>query len=228
MAMLDLTIANASLKDIQGSLSASLDEGTWVSSAYLVGEIVVVPLAGWLAQVFSPRRFLISCAVLFAIFSILCGISHSLAMMVVARFFQGVAGGVMIPLATACVFTNLPLSQQANGLYCFTLVTVIAPSLGPFIGGWLTVKFSWRLGFFINIVPGIAMISMIYYGYKSSSKNLRLLKECDWVGIVTLVISLGTLTFVLEEGNRHDWLGNELIRSLSIISVISFSIFLLG
>ncbi len=224
MAILDISIANSSLRDIQGTLAASLDEGTWITTSYLIGEVLSVCLTGWFAQIFSQRRLLITCAIVFIVSSMACGFAHTLPMMVVARFFQGLAGGAAIPLATQAAM-GLPPSQRSAGLYFFSLATCFAPMLGPAVGGWITFTFGWQFSFFINLVPGLLMLWMIYYGYAAKPMNLKLLKDGDWVGIITLAIGMGTLTFVLDEGNRLGWMGSPLIQKLTAVSIVSFAIF---
>lgn len=224
MAILDISIANSSLRDIQGTLGASLDEGTWITTSYLIGEVLSVCLTGWFAQIFSQRRLLIVSAILFIASSMACGLATSLPMMVIARFCQGLTGGAAIPLATQAAM-GLPPSQRAQGLYYFSLASCFAPMLGPVVGGWVTFTLSWQFSFFINLIPGLLMLWMIYYGYAAKPMNLKLLKEGDWVGIFTLAVGLGTLTFVLEEGTRLGWMGNPLLRELTFLSVVSFAVF---
>jgi DHA2 family multidrug resistance protein len=142
MAVLDIQITNASLKDIQGGIAASLDEGSWISTAYLIGEIITIPLSAWLADILSIKRYLIINCVLFLIFSMLCGLSTSLTMMVVCRAGQGFTGGVFIPTAMTIVLRCLPKSKQPIGLALFGVTATFAPAIGPTVGGWLTDTYS--------------------------------------------------------------------------------------
>src|SRR5215469_9952504 len=158
MAVLDIQITNASLPDIEGGISASLDEGTWISTAYLVAEIVTIPLTPWLSEVFSTRRYLIGNCILFLIFSVLCGLSNSLGMMIVCRAGQGFTGGVFIPSAMTIVLRCLPLSKRPIGLTLFGITATFAPAIGPTVGGWLTDTYSWHWIFYINLLPGALLI----------------------------------------------------------------------
>ncbi|BAY60733.1 EmrB/QacA family drug resistance transporter [Calothrix brevissima NIES-22] len=227
MAVLDIQITNASLQEIQASLGATLEEGSWISTAYLVAEIVVIPLTGWLSRVFSLRRYLLVNTVLFIFFSICCAWAWNLNSMIVFRALQGFTGGVLIPSAMTVVLTTLPPSKQAVGLAAFGITAVFAPSIGPTLGGWLTENFSWQYSFYINLFPGILMLTGVWYGIKQDKLQLQLLKQGDWWGIISMAIGLGSLQVVLEEGSRKDWFSSALIVRLSVIAVIFISLFLI-
>ncbi|GAB1544952.1 hypothetical protein NUACC21_76280 [Scytonema sp. NUACC21] len=207
MAVLDIQITNASLQEIQATLGATLEEGSWISTAYLVAEIVVIPLTGWLSRVFSLRWYLLVNTALFIFFSICCAWAWNLNSMIVFRALQGFAGGVLIPTAMAVVLTYLPPSKQPVGLAAFGLTAVFAPSIGPTLGGWLTENYSWQYSFYINIFPGLLMLAGVWYGIKQERPQLQLLKQGDWLGIISMAIGLGSLQIVLEEGSRKDWFG---------------------
>jgi len=225
MAVLDIQITNASLQDIQASLGATLEEGSWISTAYLVAEIVVIPLTGWLSRVFSLRRYLLVNTALFIFFSICCAWSWNLNSMIVFRALQGLTGGVLIPTAMTVVLTTLPPSKQAIGLAAFAITAVFAPSIGPTLGGWLTENFSWQYSFYINVFPGALMLAGVWYGIKQERPQLQLLKQGDWWGIISMAIGLGSLQIVLEEGSRKDWFGSPLIVRLSILAAIFIALF---
>jgi DHA2 family multidrug resistance protein len=220
MAILDIQITNSSLKDIQGSLAASLDEGSWISTGYLIAEIIVIPLTGWLAQVFSLRRYLAVTSGLFVLFSILCGLSTTLPEMILFRVGQGMTGGALIPAAFTIASTRLPPQQRPIGLVLFSVTATFAPGFGPTIGGWLTDTWSWHLIFYINVIPGLAMIAMILYGLERQKAQLWRLWSGDWFGIITMAIGLGALEIVLEEGQRKDWFGSPLISDCAVIAGI--------
>ncbi|MDZ7959896.1 MAG: DHA2 family efflux MFS transporter permease subunit [Aulosira sp. DedQUE10] len=226
MAVLDIQITNASLQEIQASLGATLEEGSWISTAYLVAEIVVIPLTGWLSRVFSLRRYLIVNTVLFIFFSICCAWSWNLNSMIVFRALQGFSGGILIPSAMTVVLTTLPPSKQSVGLAAFAITAVFAPSIGPTLGGWLTENFGWQYNFYINVFPGVLMLTGVWYGIKQDKLQLELLKQGDWWGIISMAIGLGSLQVVLEEGSRKDWFGSALIVRLSVISAIFLALFL--
>ena len=226
MAVLDVQITNSSLQDIQGALAATLEEGSWISTAYLIAEITVIPISGWLSQVFSVRRYLLVNVVLFVCFSTACAQSTSLGMMIVLRGCQGFTGGILIPMALTIVLTFLPKSKQAVGMAMFAITATFAPSIGPTIGGWLTDNFGWEYIFYLNIIPGIIMLTAIAYAIPAKPMQLHLLKRGDWWGILSMAIGLGSLTVFLEEGNRKDWFGSELVTRCAIFAVVFIAIFL--
>jgi len=225
MAVLDIQITNSSLKDIQAALGATLEEGSWISTSYLVAEIVVIPLTGWLSQVFSTRRYLLVNATLFVFFSMCCGIAWDLPSMIVFRAFQGFTGGVLIPMAFTILLTMLPPSKQSTGLAMFAVTAVFAPSIGPTIGGWLTETYSWHYVFYLNLIPGALLIAAVWYAIDAKPMQLHLLKQGDWFGIFAMAIGLGSLQVVLEEGSRKDWFGSQLIVRLTAIAVIFLAVF---
>lgn len=227
MAVLDIQITNASLQQIQGGLAASLDEGSWISTAYLTGEIVTIPLTAWFAEVFTTRNYLIANCVAFLIFSMLCGISDNLAMMIVCRAGQGFTGGVFIPSAMTIVLRCLPLSKRPVGLALFGITATVAPAIGPTIGGWLTDTYSWHWIFYINVVPGAALIWAVATGLKRERMRLDRLAGGDWPGIFCMAVGLGSLITVLEEGERKDWFGNPMIRDLAILAAVFILLFIL-
>jgi DHA2 family multidrug resistance protein len=220
MAVLDIQITNSSLKDIQAALGATLEEGSWISTAYLVAEIVVIPLTGWLSQVFSVRRYLLVNAALFVFFSVCCAWAWSLPSMIVFRALQGFTGGVLIPMAFAILLTTLPPSKVPVGMALFAITATFAPSIGPTFGGWLTENFSWHYVFYINLVPGALLLLAVWYAIDPKPMQLRLLKDGDWFGILSMAIGLGSLQVVLEEGTRKDWFGSALIVRLTAIAIV--------
>lgn len=225
MAVLDIQITNASLKDIQAALGATLEEGSWISTSYLVAEIVVIPMSGWLSRVFSIRWYLVVNALLFTFFSVCCAWAWNLPSMIAFRALQGFTGGVLIPMAFTIILTTLPPAKQPVGMAMFAVTAVFAPAIGPTIGGWLTENFSWEYIFYLNLIPGLALVSAVWYGLDPQPMQLRLLKQGDWFGILSMAIGLGSLQVVLEEGNRKDWFGSSLIVRLSAIAAIFLAIF---
>jgi MFS transporter, DHA2 family, multidrug resistance protein len=225
MAILDIQITNSALKDIQGALSASIEEGSWIATSYLVAEIVVIPLTGWLSRVFSIRTYILVNAALFLFFSLCCAWAWDLNSMIVFRGLQGFTGGVLIPMAFTIVLTTLPPAKQPVGNALFGVTAVFAPSIGPTIGGWLTENFGWQYIFYLNIIPGIMLIAAVWYAIPTQPMQLNLLKGGDWWGIGAMAIGLASLEVVLEEGNRKDWFSSELIAQLSISAVIFLTVF---
>jgi DHA2 family multidrug resistance protein len=226
MAVLNIQIVNASLADIQGAIGAGIDDGGWISTSYLIAEIVVIPLSGWLAQVFSVRRYLLTNAVLFLALSVACAFAQDLPQMIVLRAFQGFTGGVLIPMAFTLIITLLPKAKQPIGLALFALSATFAPAIGPTIGGYLTENFGWQYIFYVNLVPGAVMVGMLYVSLEARPMKLALLAEGDWLGIITMAIGLSALQTVLEEGNKDDWFGSPFIVRLSVISAVALTAFL--
>ena len=225
MAVLNIQIVNASLADIQGAIGAGIDDGGWISTAYLIAEIVVIPLSAWLAQIFSLRRYLLVNAVLFLAFSAACAFAHDLGQMIVLRAFQGFTGGVLIPLAFTIIITLLPRSKQPVGLALFALSATFAPAIGPTIGGYLTENWGWQYVFYVNLVPGAVMLAMLWFSLEPAPMQLSLVKKGDWAGIVTMAIGLAALQTVLEEGNKDDWFGSVFIVRLSVIAAVALVAF---
>jgi DHA2 family multidrug resistance protein len=226
MAVLNIQIVNASLADIQGAIGAGIDDGGWISTSYLIAEIVVIPLSGWLAQVFSIRLYLLTNAVLFLTLSIACAFAQNLPQMIVLRAIQGFTGGVLIPMAFTLIITLLPKAKQPIGLALFALSATFAPAIGPTIGGYLTENWGWEYIFYVNLVPGAIMIAMLWYSLESKPMKLSLLREGDWAGIATMAIGLSALQTVLEEGNKDDWFASAFIVKLSIVAAVALAAFL--
>ncbi|WP_028746560.1 MDR family MFS transporter [Rhizobium mesoamericanum] len=225
MAVLNIQIVNASLADIQGAIGAGKDDGGWISTSYLIAEIVVIPLSGWLAQVFSVRRYLLTNAILFLAFSVACAFASDLQQMIALRAVQGFAGGVLIPMAFTIIITLLPKPKQPIGLALFALSATFAPAIGPTIGGYLTENYGWEFIFYVNLVPGLLMIGMLWASLDRTPMKPGLLAKGDWPGIITMAIGLAALQTVLEEGNKEDWFGSDFIVRLSIIAVVSLTLF---
>lgn len=228
MATLDISIVNSSLPTIQGEIGASGTEGTWIATGYLVAEIVIIPLCGWLERVFGLRSFLLVAAALFTGFSVLCGLSTSLGMMIIGRVGQGFTGGAMIPTAQTIIATRLPRNQQAIGTAMFGATAILGPVIGPLIGGWLTEHLSWHYAFFLNVPICIGLVVLLLVGLPHEKPQMQQLREADWFGILGLAAFLGGLTVVLEEGQREQWFSSELIVWLTLLSVAGFAMLMTG
>jgi len=225
MAILNIQITNASLLNIEGGIGTGVDNGSWISTSYLIGEIVVIPLTDYLSRVFSFRRYMLASAALFAVFSVACAFAHDLPTMIAMRGLQGFAGGVLIPMAFTLVLTKLPKPQQPIGLAVFALSVTFAPAIGPTIGGYLTENYGWQTIFFVNVLPTIVMVTALYLTLERQPMQFRLLKEGDWAGILTMAIGLSALQTVLEEGNKDDWFSSPFILRLAVVAVVSLSLF---
>jgi DHA2 family multidrug resistance protein len=226
MAILNIQITNASLLNIEGGIGTGVDNGSWISTSYLIGEIVVIPLTDYLSRVFSFRKVILGFATLFALFSVACAFTHDLPSMIAMRGLQGFFGGVLIPMAFTLVFTKLPKAQQPIGLAMFALAVTFAPAIGPTIGGYLTENYGWQTIFFVNVVPTAVMVTTLSFTLDRQPMQLGLLREGDWLGIATMAVGLSALQAVLEEGNKDDWFGSPFIVRLAVTAAISLSLFI--
>ena len=225
LAILNIQVVSSSLADIQGAIGTGVDEGGWIVTAFLVAEIVVIPLSGWLARVLSVRTYLLASTFLFLVFSVACTFAHSLGEMIVYRALQGLAGGSFIPLAFMIIMTRLPPSKHPLGLTIYSVSAIFAPAIGPVIGGYCNDNFGWQSIFLINLVPGALMVAMLWVGLDHERRQPELLSRADWVGIFTMAIGLGSLETVLEEGNKDDWFGSAFITRLALVAAIALIAF---
>src|SRR5215831_17223354 len=223
MAILNIQITNASLLDIEGGIGTGVDNGAWISTSYLIGEIVVIPLTDYLSKVFSFRRYIIGNTILFALFSMACAFARDLPSMIAMRGLQGFAGGVLIPMAFTMVLTKLPKPQQPIGLAAFALAVTFAPAIGPTIGGSLTENYGWQTIFFVNTAPSAVMVVALAFTLEREPMKLSLLRQGDWAGIVTMAIGLSALQTVLEEGNKDDWFASPFILRLAVVAAVFLS-----
>jgi MFS transporter, DHA2 family, multidrug resistance protein len=226
MAILNIQITNASLLYIEGGIGTGVDNGTWISTSYLIGEIVVIPLTAYMSRIFSFRNYIIASTLFFALFSMACALARDLPTMIALRGLQGFAGGVLIPMGFTMIVTRLPKAQQPIGLAMFALAVTFAPAIGPTIGGYLTENYGWQTIFFVNTIPSIVMMAALYLTLEREPMQLGLLKEGDWAGIVTMAIGLSALQTMLEEGNKDDWFGSVFIVRLAIVAAVFLSAFI--
>ena len=225
LAILNIQIVSSSLSDIQGAIGAGSDEGGWITTAYLVAEIIVIPISGWLARVFSMRTYLLVNTFMFLVLSVACAFATNLSQMIVMRAMQGFAGGVLIPLAFNIIMTKLPPSKHAIGLSIYSISAIFAPSIGPVIGGYCNDTFGWQSIFYVNILPGALMFAMLWFSLEAEPRQLDLLRRGDWLGIATIAIGLGSLETVLEEGEKDDWFGSAFIIRLAVVAAVSLAAF---
>jgi DHA2 family multidrug resistance protein len=228
MATLDISIVNSALPTIQGEIGASGTEGTWIATSYLVAEIIIIPLSAWLERVLGLRTLLLIAAVLFTAFSVLCGISTNLTMMIIGRAGQGITGGALIPTAMTIIATRLPPHQQPIGTAMFGVTAILGPVLGPLIGGWLTESISWHYAFFLNLPVGALLVTLLLVGLPHQKAHLDDLLRADWLGIAGLALGLGGLTVVLEEGQREQWFQSSEILQLTAVSILGFALLFAG
>ena len=205
MALLDIQIVASSLQNIGGGLSAAQDEISWVQTAYLIAEIIVIPLSGWLTRVFSTRWLFTASAAGFTITSMLCGLAWDIHSMILFRALQGALGASMVPTIFTSSFYYFQGPRRVYSAAVVGTIASTAPTLGPIIGGWITDTLDWHWLFYVNVLPGLAVAILIPLLVDIDKPDLRLLKEADYLGIVLMAISLGTLEYVLEEGTRWNW-----------------------
>ena len=225
IALLDIQIVASSLRDIGGGLSAARDQISWVQTAYLIAEIIMIPLSGWLTRVFSTRWLFTASAAGFTVTSMLCGLAWSIDSMILFRALQGLLGASMIPTVFTSSFHYFQGPRRVYSAAVIGTIASVAPTLGPVIGGWITDTLNWHWLFYINLVPGVAITLLIPLLVDIDRPDMRLLKEADYPGIVLMAVCLGTLEYVLEEGTRWNWFDDSTIRICAYIAGISGLLF---
>jgi DHA2 family multidrug resistance protein len=221
MAFLDIQIVSASLAEIQAGLAASRDEISWVQTAYLIAEVVAIPLSGFLSRALGTRMMFAISAGGFTLASLMCGFTSSMNEMIFWRAIQGFIGGGMVPTVFASIYTIFPRSKQAVIVPMVGLVATLAPTIGPTVGGYLTDALSWHWLFFINVGPGIAVTAAALALIDFDQPELALFKHFDWWGLISMAAFLGALEYVLEEGPRYDWFDDQTITLLAVVSAVS-------
>ncbi len=232
MELLDTSIANVSLPHIAGGLGTSLDEATWVLTSYLVANAVVLPLSAWLSRVFGRKNYYMACVALFTVSSLLCGIAPNLGLLIFFRVLQGIAGGGLAPSEQAMLVDTFPAEKRAAAFGLYSMAIVLAPALGPTLGGWITDNSSWRWIFFINIPVGLLSVfltSRLVTDPPAFTEERRRIKasgqgKIDYVGILLLAIGFGCLEVVLDKGQEDDWFGSSFITAFTVIALISLVI----
>jgi DHA2 family multidrug resistance protein len=227
MEVIDTSIASVALPHIAGSLSATTDEATWVLTSYLVANAVILPASGWMSLRFGRKRFLLTCIVIFTISSFMCGAATTLPMILIARAVQGAGGGALQPLAQSILLESFPPERRGAAMAVYGLGVVVAPVLGPTLGGWLTDAYSWRWAFYINIPIGVLAIFMISRfvrdpDYITNAKPGRI----DGIGLGLLALWLGALQIILDKGQEDDWFGASWIRWTAVVLLVTFVVFL--
>jgi MFS transporter, DHA2 family, multidrug resistance protein len=218
MEVLDTSVANVSLPHIAGNLSAGVDESTWVLTSYLVSNAIVLPLTGWFSSVFGRKRFYMACVAIFTISSFLCGLAPSLPLLVLFRVIQGAGGGGLQPISQAILVDHFPRDKQGMAMAIYGMGVVVAPTIGPTLGGWITDNFTWRWIFFINIPVGILSILMTSLLIKDPAHLVRKKLKIDYIGLGLLSVGLGFLQVVLDKGQRDDWFGSHFILWATILA----------
>src|SRR5215217_2050627 len=221
MEVLDTTVVNVSLPHIAGSLSVTIDEATWALTSYLVANAIILPMTGWLASVFGRKRLLMLSVVGFTAASFLCGLAPTLGTLILFRVLQGATGGALQPLSQAVLLEAFSPQDRGKAMGFWALGIVVAPIMGPVLGGWLTDNYSWRWVFYINIPVGIASIVMTKL-YIFDPSYLRIeSKKVDYWGIGMLAVGIGALQFVLDKGQEDDWFSSRFITTLAIVASVT-------
>lgn len=228
MEVLDTSIANVSLPHIAGNLSATTTESTWVLTSYLVSNAIVLPITGWLGIYFGRKRLLTLCIGLFTASSVLCGMAPNLAFLIVARVLQGIGGGAMLPISQAVLLESFPPQKRGVAMATFAMGVVVAPILGPTLGGWITDNYSWRWIFYINLPVGIfAMLMAQAYVEDPPYIKHAVIERVDAAGFLFLAVWLGTLQIILDKGQQEDWFESNWITTLAILSIACFIAFII-
>ena len=225
IALLDIQIVASSLQDIGGGLSAARDEISWVQTAYLIAEIVMIPLSGWLTRVFSTRWLFTLSAAGFTLSSLLCAMAWNIQSMILFRALQGLLGASMIPTVFTSSFHYFQGPKRVYSAAVIGTIASIAPTLGPVIGGWITDAINWHWLFYINLVPGLAITLLVPMLVDIDKPDLSLLKGADYLGIALMAVGLGTLEYTLEEGTRWNWFDDQTIRTTAFTAAISLALF---
>lgn len=223
MEVLDTSIANVALPYLAGGLGASNDESTWVLTSYLVSNAVVLPISGWFAGVFGRKRFFMMCLTIFTVSSLLCGIAPSLGTLILFRVLQGAGGGGLQPLAQAILADTFPPEKRGLAFALYGITTIIAPTVGPTLGGWITDNYSWRWIFFINLPVGLLTLFLVFrlledppWVKRAKGAGIRI----DYIGVGLLALGVGALQIVLDKGQEDDWFGSHFILTLAIVAVV--------
>jgi MFS transporter, DHA2 family, multidrug resistance protein len=225
MEVLDTSVANVSLPHIAGDLSAGVDESTWVLTSYLVSNAIVLPLTGWFSTLFGRKRFYIACVMIFTVSSLLCGFAPTLPLLVFFRILQGAGGGGLQPISQAILVDTFPKQKQGMAMAIYGMGVVVAPTIGPTLGGWITDNYTWRWIFWLNVPVGIlsvVMTSLLIFDpphiiRRTFKQGLRI----DFIGLGLLSVGLGFLQVVLDKGQRDDWFGSHFIVWASVITVVA-------
>jgi DHA2 family multidrug resistance protein len=232
MEVLDTSIANVSLPYMAGGLAASVDDASWVLTSYLVANAVVLPISGWLSVRFGRKRFYIVCVVIFTVSSFLCGLAPSLGMLILFRVIQGAGGGGLQPVSQAILRDSFPPERLGAAFAVYGMVVVLAPAIGPTIGGWITDNYQWRWIFYMNVPVG--MLSMLLVSRLVEDpdyltvqlKRLRGHMSIDYIGIGLLALCLGALQVVLDKGQEDDWFHSPVIATLAVIFPVALVLFI--
>ena len=221
LVILDVTIANVALDHMRGSLSAGVDEITWVLTSFLVANAISLPITGWLTDLLGRKRLFIIATVAFTVTSAAAGAAPSLVVIVAARFLQGLAGGPLVPLSQATMIETFPATQRGMAMAVWGIGIMFAPIIGPTLGGWITDNWSWRWVFYINVPVGAAAVVLAWLFVPDAAIERPAVRRVDVPGLVLLVVGISALQFVLDRGQREDWFASSLIVWLSLVAAVA-------
>ncbi len=221
LVILDVTIANVSLDHMRGTLSAGVDEITWVLTSFLVANAISLPITGWLTDLLGRKRLFIVATVAFTLTSAATGAAPSLTFIVIVRFLQGLAGGPLVPLSQATMIETFPARQRGMAMAVWGIGIMFAPIIGPTLGGWITDNWSWRWVFYINVPVGVMAVVLAWLFVPESTAERPAVRRVDAPGLVLLVLGIGALQFVLDRGQREDWFASPLIAWLSVLAAVA-------
>src|SRR6202051_1273202 len=223
MEVLDTSIANVALPHMAGDLGASNDESTWVLTSYLVSNAIVLPISGWFVGMLGRKRFFMICIALFTASSLLCGVAWSLGFLLIARVIQGAGGGGLQPMAQAILADSFPPEKRGLAFSVYGFTAIVAPSIGPTLGGWITDNYTWRWIFYINLPVGLMALYLVYKLIEDPayiSRNLGRSRRVDYIGFGLLALGVGALQILLDKGQEDDWFGSRFITSLAVTALV--------
>ncbi len=225
MEMLDTSVVNVSLRHIAGSLSATVDEATWVLTSYIVASAIILPISGWLASYFGRKRLLMTVVTGFTVSSLLCGIAPSLGWLIFFRVVQGITGGGLVPLSQAVLLEAFPVEERGKAMAFWGLGMIALPILGPTIGGWLTDTYSWRWVFYVNLPVGAISLVMMHTFISDPPYIRRVSRHVDVVGLGLLAAGMGAFQIMLDKGQEDDWFSSRFIVTLLVITIVGLTAF---
>src|SRR5437867_5372178 len=220
MELLDTSIANVALPYMAGNLGVSNDESTWVLTSYLVSNAIILPVSGWIAGLVGRKRLFMGCIAFFTLSSLLCGLAPSLGLLLLFRVLQGLGGGGLQPMAQAILADTFPPQQRGLAFALYGITTIIAPTVGPTLGGWITDNYTWRWIFFINLPVGILTLFLVLRLVEDPPWMKRLTGaavKIDYIGVALLTLGVGALQVMLDKGQEDDWFGSHFILTLAVL-----------
>ena len=224
LEIVDVTIVNVALPNIQGNFGASVDQAAWIGTGYIIANVIIIPITPWLQRRFGRRQYYAASIALFTFASIMCGLSGSLEQLVFWRIVQGIGGGGLISTSQAILRETYPADKQGLAAGVFAMGVIVGPTVGPTLGGFITDSLSWRWAFFVNVVPGIVALTIVLLALRNPERPTKL--ELDYVGLGLLAIGIGSLQYVLDQGQQKDWFGDDSILACTIVAALGLVAFI--